>query len=110
MDRKPKKKRNVLNTTVSVSKQGEFVSSWIDWRYARSLPVATSLKTPERRCILMAGCLNVTEQPMRLDAGSTVGTFKVVESDQADDCLQGVECKEGEAEFISNGGDNVPEK
>ena len=49
------------------------------------LPVATSLNRPGAHGKVVARCLNVTGQPIRLKAGTTIGTFTGVEERQVED-------------------------
>ena len=49
------------------------------------LPVATSLNRPGVRGKMVARCLNLTNQPMTLKAGATIGTFTGVEEEQVED-------------------------
>ena len=48
-------------------------------------PVATSLNRPGIQGRVIARCLNLTNQPMRLKAGATIGSFTGVEEKQVDD-------------------------
>ena len=49
------------------------------------LPIATSPNRPGVRGKMVARCLNLTNQPMALKAGATVGTFTGVEEEQVED-------------------------
>ena len=49
------------------------------------LPVATSLNRPGAHGKVVARCLNVTGHPMRVKAGTTIGTFTGVEEKQVED-------------------------
>ena len=48
------------------------------------LPVATSLNRPGAHGRVVARCLNLTGQPMKLKAGTTIGTFTGVEEKQVE--------------------------
>ena len=54
-------------------------------RQTDGLPVATSLNRPGVRGKMVARCLNLTNQPMTLKAGATIGTFTGVEEEQVED-------------------------
>ena len=48
------------------------------------LPVAASLNRPGVQGRTVTRCLNLTDQPMRLKAGTTIGTFTGVEEKQVE--------------------------
>ena len=52
---------------------------------ADGLPIATSLNRPGVHGKMVARCLNLTNQPMTLRAGATIGTFTGVEEAQVED-------------------------
>ena len=52
---------------------------------ADGLPIATSLNRPGAHGKVVARCLNLTGQPMRLKAGTTIGTFTGIEEKQVED-------------------------
>lgn len=57
------------------------------------LSVATSVNQPESDGKVVSGCLNATDQTMKLSARSTIGTFTGVEANQVDEHLLGQEMK-----------------
>ena len=63
------------------------------------LPIATSLNRPGVYGKLVARCLNLTNQTMKLKAGTTTGTFTGVEEKQVEDLQPLTPCKvEGKRE------------
>ena len=72
------------------------------------LPVASSLNRPSWDGGVVARCLNLTEQPMMLRAGSVIGTFTGVEKDQIDDSQLLTDSEETTDQFASAVGEEVP--
>jgi hypothetical protein len=55
---------------------------------AEALPLANSVNRPDQQGRLLVRCLNPTSEPIQIPAGSTVGTYTVVE----DSDIQGISC------------------
>lgn len=71
---------------------------------SEGLPVAAIRNQPRSDVTVVARCLNIAEQPIKLNAGSMIGTFGGMEANQVDEHSLGTafEVNQADIEFTGS--------